>query len=178
MCKCLSNNTKLPPSALEYACYISRLKHGNLMKENSAAGDPALSPDRWTLIRDIAVLQVKLLVDGVRDLLLVPVSIVVGIISLMKSGTPGSQFYDLLHFGKQSEKWINLFGAADHVGGSAPRGDPFAGKDIDFMVKKVEAFVVEEYKKGGLTAQAKEHLDKVLDTVSRKRGDRRSAKKK
>lgn len=148
------------------------------MTENSDPGDPALSPDRWALIRDIAVLQVKLLVDSARDLLLVPVSLVVGVISLMKAGAPGSQFYDLMRLGKQSENWINLFGAADHVEDSAPRSDPFAGKDIDFMVKKVEAFVVDEYKKGGLTAQAKEHLDRVLDTASRKRSDRRSAKKR
>ena len=31
-------------------------------------------PDRWTLLRDLAVLQVKLLVDGFRDLVLVPAS--------------------------------------------------------------------------------------------------------
>jgi hypothetical protein len=37
-------------------------------------------PDRWTLLRDLAVLQVKLLVDGFRDLVLVPASLIAGII--------------------------------------------------------------------------------------------------
>ena len=131
------------------------------------------TPDRWTLIRDVAVLQVKLLVDSARDLLLVPISIIAGIVSLVKGGErPGPQFYDLMRLGKQSENWINLFGAADNASDRSAYGDRFAGQDIDSMVRKVEAFVVDEYKKGGVTAQAKEHLDRVLDTVGRKRKDR------
>ena len=41
-------------------------------------------PDRWTLIRDILVLQLKLVVDGMRDFILVPISLIVGIASLLK----------------------------------------------------------------------------------------------
>ena len=41
-------------------------------------GDTEL--DRWTLIRDVAVLQVKLIVDGLRDFILVPISLVAGLI--------------------------------------------------------------------------------------------------
>ena len=62
-------------------------------------------PDRWTLIRDLFVFQAKLLVDGLRDLLLVPASFVAGIWSLVSSdnGRPGPQFYQLISLGKQSE---------------------------------------------------------------------------
>ena len=143
------------------------------MNENKQTDNSGQAPDRWTLIRDVAVLQVKLLVDGARDLLLVPISIIAGIVSLVKGGErPGPHFYDLMRLGKQSENWINLFGAVDHASGSSAHDDRFAGQDIDSVVRKVEAFVVEEYKKGGVTAQAKEHLDRVLNTVSRKRNDR------
>ena len=66
--------------------------------------------DNWTLIRDVAVLQFKLVVDGLRDFLLVPVSLIAGIVSLTSGhkGVPGSQFYQLLSIGKQSENWIDL----------------------------------------------------------------------
>lgn len=139
------------------------------MNANPDTGNTKAVPDRWTLIRDVAVLQVKLVLDGFRDVILVPVSIIMGITSLVKGGDrPGPQFYDLMHLGKQSEQWINLFGAAEHAESAAAEKDPFAGKDIDTVVKRVEAFVVDEYKKGGLTAQAKEGLDKVLDSVRRK----------
>lgn len=139
------------------------------MKINIKASLSAQSPGRWMLIRDVAVLQVKLVFDSLRDLLLVPVSIIAAIVSIVKGGDkPGPQFYDLMHLGKESEKWINLFGAAEHGRPSTAVSDRFAGRDIDAMVSRVEAFVVDEYKKGGVTSQAKDHFDKMLDTVRRK----------
>lgn len=91
------------------------------------------------------------------------------IISLVKGGErPGPQFYDLMHLGKQSAHWINRFGAADHARKSGTAPDRFAGRDIDAMVSRVEAFVVDEYQKGGVTAQAKDHFDKMLDSLQRK----------
>jgi hypothetical protein len=59
----------------------------------------------------------------------------------------------------------------DQASGPSAYDDRFTGQDIDSVVRKIEAFVIEEYKKGGVTAQAKEHLDRVLDTVSRKRNN-------
>ena len=54
--------------------------------------------ERWVLLRDLGVLQVKLIVDGLRDLVLVPLSLVAGIVSLAssKDNRPGPQFYHLL----------------------------------------------------------------------------------
>ncbi len=132
---------------------------------SQAKRDPA-TPDRWTLTRDIAVLQVKLVVDGLRDFLLVPVSLAAGILSLLKGGEhPGTEFYDLLRYGRRSERLINLFGAASRVHG--PAADEESLPDIDDMVAKVETFVVDEYRTGGITAQAKEHFDQVLRSVRR-----------
>ena len=50
---------------------------------NEAAPREQNTADRWSLIRDVAVLQLKLIVDGLRDLVLVPASLVAGIISLV-----------------------------------------------------------------------------------------------
>lgn len=126
------------------------------------------APDRWTLIRDLVVFQVKLAFDAMRDLLLVPISIGAGIVSLLKSGDgPGTEFYDLLRFGRRSERWINLFGAADNIPDSNISADPFPGEDVDELVHKVESFVVAEYRKGGMTAQAKDRLDRAINTLHR-----------
>ena len=125
-------------------------------------------PDRWTLIRDIAVFQVKLLVDGFRDLLLVPISLVAGMVGLFKGGSrPGTEFYDLLQVGKRSEHWINLFGAAEQAKDDHPGSHLFPNEDIDGLVNRVESFVVDEYRKGGVTAQAKDRLDTAIDTLHR-----------
>jgi len=126
-------------------------------------------PDRWTLIRDVAVFQIKLLFDGFRDLLLLPISLITGIVSLVKGGRkPSSEFYDLLRIGRRSERWINLFGAASHLHGPPSDEDRFPVEDVDEMVSRVEAYVVDEYRRGGVTAQAKERLDKALDLVHKK----------
>jgi len=137
--------------------------------ETNAAGG------RWALIRDVAVFQVKLIVDGLRDLVLVPVSLVAGFISLLKGGAgPGPEFYDLLRFGRRSERWINLFGAANQVHGPESQDDQFPADDMDEIVSRLESFVVDEYNKGGVTAQAKQRLDQALNRLSRRQKKPRS----
>lgn len=131
---------------------------------NSRAGDPM--PDRWTLIRDILVLQVKLVVDGLRDVILVPISLLIGIISLVNSGdSSDNRFYELLRLGRRSERWINLFGAAERVYGPAVADERFPAESMDEIVSRVESFVVEEYRQGGVTRQAKDQLDRALDSL-------------
>lgn len=128
-------------------------------------------PDRWTLIRDVAVLQAKLIVDGLRDLLLVPLSLVAGIVSLAsgEQGVPGTQFYRLLAVGKQSERWINLFGALNNAPPDLEHPMPFPDADMDDIVGKIEAFVVSEEKRGGMTAQARERFEKAIDAMQKKK---------
>lgn len=136
------------------------------MQDESQAEIADDEQDRWTLIRDIAVLQVKLIVDGARDVLLVPVSMIAGIVSLVRSN-PGSdnEFYELLRLGKKSERWINLFGAVDQRPTTDRESMRMPDTDIDAMVSRVESFVVEEYRKGGVTQQAKERLDRAIDSL-------------
>ena len=123
-------------------------------------------PDRWTLIRDILVLQLKLLVDGLRDLILVPISLVIGVISLLKAGNAsGSEFYELLRAGRRTEQWINLFGAAERVYGPSISDERFPAEDIDAMVSRVESFLVDEYRQGGVTRQARDRLDRALESL-------------
>jgi hypothetical protein len=137
------------------------------MQDDSQSTDQPT--DRWTLLRDIAVLQVKLVVDGLRDLVLVPVSLIAGIISLVKGGDePATEFYDLLKMGRRSERWINLFGAAERVHGPASEDDQLLPEDIDALARRVESFVVDEYQKGGVTKQAKEQVDKALNILHKR----------
>lgn len=126
--------------------------------------------DRWVLLRDIGVLQVKLVIDGLRDLILVPASLIAGIASIVttEGGKPGPQFYRLLHFGKQTELWINLFAAVKNSPDPIEPIETLGDSGIDDLVGKVESFVVDEYKRGGVTAQAKERLDKIIQAIQRK----------
>jgi hypothetical protein len=138
---------------------------------NTPAQEEYSSAARWRLLRDLGVLQVKLLVDGIRDIILVPASLVAGIISIVSSndGKPGPQFYQLLAWGRQSEIWINLFGAVKNSPEEIGQQQPFGDKDIDDIVGRLETFVIDEVKRGGVTTQARDRLDKILDAVQRKR---------
>lgn len=131
-------------------------------------------PDRWMLIRDAAVLQVKLVVDGLRDLVLVPASLIAAIASLITSdnGKPGSQFYRLLAVGKRSERWIDLFAAYRHSPDGIEDDETLGDASIDDIVHRMEAFVVDEYKRGGVTAQAKQRIDKALNALQRRQQDK------
>ena len=132
---------------------------------------PVYAPlDRMTLVRDVALLQVKLVVDGLRDFLLVPISLVAGMIGFIRFGENGGRdFYKLLRIGRRSERWINLFGAADRTPTEETERDHFPDADIDAMVARVEAFVVDEEKRGAVSDQARERLRKVVDTLSQRR---------
>jgi len=138
---------------------------------NTPTQEEYSSVPRWSLLRDLGVLQVKLLVDGIRDIILVPASLVAGIVSIVSSndGKPGPQFYQLLAWGRQSEIWINLFGAVKNSPEELGQQQPFGNKDIDDIVGRLETFVVDEVKRGGVTTQARDRLDKILDAVQRKR---------
>jgi hypothetical protein len=139
------------------------------MQDGAQSDNKAANVDRWNLLRDIAVLQFKLVVDGLRDFILVPVSLVVGIISLIKGGEEsGSEFYDLLRLGRKSERWINLFGAAERAQDRPDADEAQPANDIDDMVTKVESFLIEEYKTGGVTRQAKDRLDNAIDMLHKR----------
>lgn len=140
---------------------------------DAAEDDNPPTVSRWTLIRDVGVFQVKLIVDGLRDLLLVPAALVAGIASLLssKNDQPGPQFYQLLQWGKQSEQWIDLFNSVKNAPEQAPVPPQFTDQGMDDIVERFEAFVVAEYKSGGLTAQAREQLDRLLNSVRRRKRD-------
>ena len=121
------------------------------------------NPERWALIRDALAFQVKLAIDGLRDLVLLPLSALGALLNLCGiRGTP-IDFYALVRWGKWSEKKINLFGAARRHRGF--RKD----SELDALVTKVETLLVEQYQRGGITASAKEVIDRALDGVDRDR---------
>lgn len=123
---------------------------------------------RGQLFRDILVFQAKLVADGLRDLLLVPASLIAGAISLLRGGEqPGKEFYDLLKHGRRSERWINLFGVLKERGLDV--GDRHGGvENIDQIADRVEAFIVHEYNKGEVSAKARDRLNRALDALQKR----------
>jgi hypothetical protein len=96
-----------------------------------------MSSVRFPVFRDVIVFQAKLLVDGLRDLLLSPVSILAALVDLLVPGDDGGKrFYGVVRFGRRTEQWINLFGAADRLGPDvSPQGVDMLLDDLEHLMR-------------------------------------------
>lgn len=117
-----------------------------------------------TVIRDAIVLQGKLVIDGLRDALLIPVAFVAAIISVLASGEEkGRLFYDVVRLGKRSERWINLFGAVEN---SVTASDvPEPAVSLDDYLAQVESRLRSEYRGGDVPSQARQALEGLVDRI-------------
>lgn len=104
---------------------------------------------RAELVRDAATFQIKLLADGLRDALLIPLSLVAVLVGLLRGGEDcDREFRRVFKLGRRSERWINLFGH------QRPLGRSGAGGSMDSILHQVESTVVEQYRRGRKTDSA------------------------
>jgi hypothetical protein len=72
-------------------------------------------------------------VDGLRDLLISPVSVLAALVDLLVPGDDGGKrFYAVVRFGRRTEEWINLFGAA------GPEQQAAEASGIDVLFNELE----------------------------------------
>lgn len=121
---------------------------------------------RGELARDALLLQGKLLLDGFRDLVLLPVSIIAVLIDLVTGEEPaGRRFYGVVQLGRRSEHWINLFGAADRSPHENRWAHSEASGKLDDLVEQVEKVVKDQYAEGGVTGSARSALNRALNVL-------------
>ena len=126
----------------------------------------------WRLLRDVLVFQGKLALDGLRDLLLSPLSLVAAVAGVIVSPADPHRFLrHLLLFGRKSDHFINLFELPDSdpalaAGDVAPSADGSAPKatttSSSIYIKQLEDLLMTEYRKGGIVKDVKEGTDEVL----------------
>jgi hypothetical protein len=129
--------------------------------------DAGGAPQRWLLIRDALFLQPKLVLEGLKDILLGPVSLVAAGIDLVLGARPGRRraFYRVLRLGKRFERWLNLYGALppeDSDESALVRTDP---SGIDAHFGRIEKALVQEHERGGVTTRLKTTVDLWLDRL-------------
>lgn len=112
---------------------------------------------RLQLVLDVLVFQFKLAADGLRDVLLSPLSIIAAVMGLIAGGDdPYRYFRDLLRFGRRTEVWINLFGYRRHAGTS------------DDLIAPIKDRVMNEAQSNPWISKAGGELNRTLDSM----GDR------
>jgi len=115
---------------------------------------------RSELVRKAVVFQLKLVADGLRDLVLIPVSFFAAVIGLLRGGDePEREFNQVIDIGRQSEQWINLFGNHD-----APDSTNMA-TSIDAVFSKVEDVLKQQYRADGTSKSTQEEIDEALQTA-------------
>ena len=129
-----------------------------------------LDLSRPKLLRDLAAFQLKLLLDGLRDIVLSPLSLIAAVPGLIWGGRRAAgYFYGLLLVGRKSDGWIDLFGGADRI---APRdlGEGQSSAGVDALIDGVGTLLIEQYENGAVTASAKEKISRALAVIQSKRG--------
>jgi hypothetical protein len=115
---------------------------------------------RGSLVRRLVIFQVKLFIDGFRDLVLSPISFVAAVAGLLFGGrNPHAAFDRLMEAGHASDRWIDLFGhhAAD---GNA--------RCFESMVGDIETVLREDHARGGMTKEAETRLRGLAEELRRR----------
>jgi len=101
---------------------------------------------RGVTVRDFLIFQLKLLIDGAKDLVLLQLSLVAVLIDLISGrGRRPRLFYSVLRISERFDLWLNLNGAIDRIesgkgdedglfGGSRAGSDSLLGA-IEQMVR-------------------------------------------
>ena len=124
---------------------------------DESTSDTNKDPDdsRLQLVWSVFVFQLKLFADGLRDVLLVPVSIIAAVLGLLFGGSQPSRLFDeVLRFGRRTEHWINLFGYRRRRG------------TADELLDPVKEKVFQEADANPLLQRAGARINRSLDQVN------------
>lgn len=95
---------------------------------------PPKSPRRW-LIREVLLLQVKLLLGAARDLALTPITLVAAAIDFVRAKQHAPHWFPLvLRLGEHSDHWIDLW-RAGHAEDAPQR------ENVDALLARIEGVV-------------------------------------
>jgi len=135
-----------------------------------SAGMSETNPSkRGVLVRNTVVFQLKLMADGFRDLLLLPVSLIATIIGLLRGGDePEREFNQVIEVGRESERWINLFGNHEVSENTNPAAS------IDSLFAKVEESLKQQYQTGGISERVQAEIENVLRIAQEKANQKES----
>jgi hypothetical protein len=104
-----------------------------------------LDNSQRVLLRDLVIFQIKLVLDGVKDIVLAPLSIGAAAIDFVLPGAErGHRFYAVMAVGERFDRWLNLFGAAEHARTSTDGLFGASDADADTLLGQLETMVAGE----------------------------------
>jgi len=132
----------------------------SMSKRMESMNEPESNP-RTELLRKSVILQLKLVVDGLRDAALIPLALFATLIGLMRGGADvDREFQRVVKLGRRSERWINVFGHQPPLRRNQPGGS------LDGLLDRVEEVVMDQYRKGRSEEEARAAISEVLKKAS------------
>ena len=72
----------------------------------------AEGPSRWGIVRDLGVFELKLAVDGLKDLILAPLALAAAVADMViQAESRGVFLRSVMRIGERFDRWLNLYGA-------------------------------------------------------------------
>jgi hypothetical protein len=105
---------------------------------------------RWVILRDLVIFQIKLVMDGAKDIILSPLAIGAAVIDVFWPGArPGRRFYAVMRIGEGYDRWLSLFAAAHKAdaledglfGASRAGNDSLLGRLEEIVIGQEEPIV-------------------------------------
>ena len=133
---------------------------------------PFPNVSRAQVARDMFVFQAKLFTDGLKDILLSPLSLIAGLAGIfLARSNPGIPLYELLRFGRKVEVWIDLFAAAypnssQHqklAGEESNKSNEVTAtsQDFDALVDRLQSSLFDPETRAQLSDRSKAQLDAI-----------------
>ncbi|HEY4126065.1 MAG TPA: hypothetical protein VGM36_15690 [Rhizomicrobium sp.] len=117
---------------------------------------------RWRIVKDVGVLQLKLLIGNIHNFLMMPVCLFAGALDILfKNRRDEAWLYKTLAWARHFEERIGLYSALHEDPHNPPEK-----YSIDALIARVEHAIKQDYEKGGTTASMKAAADKALDRVA------------
>lgn len=122
------------------------------------------SGDRWRFFRDVLMFQAKLFLSNLRDIALMPASLVAALIDLVLRGErEGARFYKVLQWAAHSEEVIGVYSAIEAGAPGTMSVNP--KYTVAALISRLEGVLVRECEKGGTAATVKAAMDRAFDQI-------------
>jgi len=128
-----------------------------------SSSDKPYRPAPGQLIRGLVSFQFRLILDGTRDLILSPVSVIATLLDLLGPESRRGQYFEMLCFwGHRSDRWINLFGLPEKDVLSAGESTQELVSSADKLIEKIEKTIRDGLLHPENSASVKTNVKKML----------------
>ncbi|HVZ70302.1 MAG TPA: hypothetical protein VG891_12630 [Rhizomicrobium sp.] len=133
-----------------------------LTEEERAAIRARRPHPRRLIVRDVAILQLKLFIGNVHNFLLMPVALLAAALDILfKNRRDEAWLYKTLAWARHFEERIGLYSALREDAHHPPEK-----YSIDAVIARVETAIKKNYESGGTAASMKAAADKAFERMA------------